>query len=81
MTYSVLRHCLELTIIQMTIEATLFQQFLMGTLLDDLSVFHYKDQGSVADRRQAVCNNKACTTFHQVIKCFLYLQFGTGIDT
>ena len=37
----------------MTVEAAFFQQFFMGSLLNDLTVFHDEDQGSVADRRQA----------------------------
>lgn len=43
----------------------------MISLLDDIAVFHNKDQIRISDRGETMCNDKAGSSLHQVIHGFL----------
>ena len=51
----------------------------MFSLFDDITVFHDEDEVCIPDGGQSVSNNEACSSFHQVIHCFLDADFGSGI--
>ena len=67
-----LRHgLLELRVIQVRIKALLLEQFFVSALLYDVAVLHDKDHIRIAYGRQAVCDDKAGTSLHQMIHRFL----------
>ena len=73
-------HILKLRIVKVCIEPILRKQFFMVALLDDISVLHDKNQIRITNRGQPMGNDKACSTLHQVIHCFLDLDLCSGIN-
>src|SRR5205809_7612972 len=71
----------KLTVIQVSIEAILRKQFLVGSLFDDAAVVHNKDQICIPDRGESVGNDKACSSLHQLGHGSLDLHLGSSIDT
>ena len=55
------------------VKSTFCNQLIMSTLLNDTSVIHNKDQICIADRREAVSYDKACSSLHHSFKRFLDL--------
>ena len=70
----------ELTIIKMVVKTVFFHQIFVSTLFDDLPVFHDEDPVCIADGRKTMGNDEAGTALHELVKGFLDLQLGTGID-
>ena len=56
------------------------EQLVVRALLDDVAVANYQDHVGVADRGQAVCDNKAGAALHQRIRGALNKLLGAGID-
>ena len=52
----------------------------MAALLDNLPVFQYQNRISIADGRQAVSNNQAGASLHQLVQSFLNQYFTACID-
>ena len=52
----------------------------MAALLDNLSVFQHQNRISIADGRQAVSNNQAGASLHQLVQPFLNQYFTACID-
>ena len=76
-----LRHdILKLRIVKVCIEPILRKQLFMVALLDDISVLHDKNQIRIANRRQPMGDDEACSALHQVIHGFLDLDFGSCVD-
>ena len=69
---SSLRRLLELTIIQLGVEALLCQQLLAGTALDDASISHHQDEVGVLDGRQPMGEEAGDTssseTYHGLVE-------------
>ena len=55
----------KLSIVQLSIEAFLGKQFLMAALFNNISLIHHQDHIRIADRRQAVGDDKAGSVLHQ----------------
>ena len=47
---------------------------------DNVAVIHDQDQIGIADRGEAVSDDEACASLHEVLHAFLDQDFGTGID-
>ena len=73
-------HILKLRIVKVCIEAVCREQFFVISLLDDISVFHNKNQIRITNRGQSMRNNEACSAFHQDIQGLLHLDFGSAVD-
>lgn len=71
---------LELTVIQIRIEALPCQQLFMISLLNDISVLHHQDQICILNGRKSVGDNKAGSALHQVIHSLLDLHFCSCIN-
>ena len=52
----------------------------MAALLDNLPVFQHQNRISIADGRQAVSNNQAGASLHQLVQSFLNQYFTACID-
>ena len=74
-------HPRKLRIIEVHIESALLHERSMIALFEDLSGLHDYNIVGIVDGRKPVSYNETGPSFHQLRKCFLYLQFGTGIDT
>ena len=70
----------KLTFVKFFIKTAKSEQFLVRSLLDDVSVFHHKDNIGLTDGGKPVCNNEACTTYHQLAKGALNALFGARVD-
>lgn len=64
----------------MSVKSILREQLFVRTLLDYISIFHYKDPIRRADGRKAMRHNKAGPSFHQLFKRFLNLNLRPGIN-
>ncbi|MNJ69256.1 hypothetical protein D3C77_655860 [compost metagenome] len=67
----ILRYFLKLTVIQISIESFLTNQFLMVAALYDVTVFHDKDEIRISNGRQTMGNNEGGFANHQLIHRFL----------
>ena len=52
----------------------------MVSALNDTSLFKDDDAVTVADRREAVGNDKRRSALHQAVHALLYDALGTGVD-
>ena len=52
----------------------------MGAALDDAALLQYHDAVRVADRGQAVGDNKGRAAIHQAVHAVLHEFFGAGVD-
>ena len=57
-----------------------FQQFVMGTLLDDLAVLHHQDHVGVPDGGEPVGNHEAGAIRAQRCHGTLHQHLGTRVD-
>ena len=70
----------KLTIIKLSIKAILLQQFVVPTLLNDVTVADDQDQIGVANSAQAVGDDEAGFALHQLVHGFLDEHFGAGVN-
>ena len=75
-----LSHVDELAVVEMVVKTVFFHQILVSTLFDDPAVFHDEDPVCIADGRKTMGNDETGTALHELVKGFLDLQLGTGID-
>src|SRR6266498_2048174 len=73
------RQSFELTHIQMMEESLRIQQLSVCTLFDNLAVLDDDDVICIANRGQAMSNDKTGSTFHQTQQCFLDARFGACV--
>ena len=71
----------KLAVVQICIETAFLHQFLVRSALNDIAVFHDENAIGIPDGRETVGYHKAGTSLGERIHRFLYLLFGSGIDT
>ena len=60
----------ELAIVEISIEAILGHEFLVITLLDNISIFHHENQIRITNSGQAMGNDKGGPAFHEFVHSF-----------
>lgn len=58
----------KLALKELCIEAVLCNEGVMIALFDDIAVVHDKDEVSLLDGREAVCNDKGSTSLHHCLE-------------
>ena len=71
----------QLTGVELIVGTFECEKLVVGTALDDPSVFQNHARIAVPDCGQPVGDDKYGTSLHQVIHTFLYDRFSTGINT
>ena len=76
-----LRGCIyKLALIKICIKSLLGEQFFMASLLNNMSIFHHKDNVRFLNGRQTMSHNKTGTSFHHFRKRFLDPDLGPRIN-
>jgi len=69
----------ELAFVQVPVETTLVQQFIVGSALDNFPVFYYENLVCVTNRAQAVGDDKTRSPCHESKEGLLYPRLGAGV--
>ena len=70
----------ELAIVEVGIKSILAHEFLVITLLDNISIFHHENQIRITDSGQAMGNDKGSSAFHEFVHGFLNQLFCSGVN-
>ena len=70
----------ELILIEIVVDALLFEELVVVSGLHHLTVLHYDYHVGVADCGKAVCDNQARAVLHQRYHSLLDVHFGSGVD-
>ena len=71
---------MELRIVKRAVKAALLHQFVVVTLLGDLSVLQHEDQVGILNGGKPVRNDKAGSATHQFSHRLLNLHFGARVN-
>ena len=70
----------ELAVVEVVIEVFCLQQGIMGSTLNDFSIFYDEHLVCFPDCAESMCDDKACSILHQPEQSFLDSYFRAGID-
>ncbi|MNI31726.1 hypothetical protein D3C73_856170 [compost metagenome] len=71
---------MELQARQLGVKSTLGDEALMGSFLDNATVFKHENSVSLEDGCQAMGDDERRAVFHQPVKRALYQRFAFGIE-